>query len=110
MDGLILTLSALLLSRQLGAVARPWLGNVIGFYLTLLAVYALSNMFNDLWGEQIVKRGSSSWEVPDLLRPTLSAAWAVMIAIAVVLYAVLVRRGPRYRPASRSSIHSDIGT
>jgi hypothetical protein len=110
MDGLILTLSALLLSRQLGAVARPWLRNVVGFYLTLLAVYALSNMFNDLWGEQIVKRGLSSWEVPDLLRPTLSAAWAVMIAIAVVLYAVLVRPGPRYRPASSSSIHSDIGT
>lgn len=110
MDGLILTLGALLLSRQLGAVARPWLRNILGFYVSLLAVYALSNMFNDLWGEQIVKRGWSSWEVPDLLRPTLSAAWAAMVAVAALIYVVLVRRRPGYRPASSSSIHSDIGT
>jgi hypothetical protein len=110
MDGLILTLAALLLSRQVGAVARPWLRSVLGFYVSLLAVYALSNMFNDLWGEQIVKRGWSSWEVPDLLRPSLSAAWAAMVAVAALIYVVLVRRRPSYRPLSSSSIHSDIGT
>ena len=50
-------------------------------YLSLMIVYGLTNMANDLWIEQIVKRGWTSWQIPDVLYPTASAAWAAMIAV-----------------------------
>jgi hypothetical protein len=86
MDGLLLTLTALILSRALGALRGSWLRTALGVYLALMLVYGLTNMVNDLWGEQIVKRGWSDWEVPSVLHPTASFAWAAMLAAAAVFY------------------------
>jgi hypothetical protein len=86
MDGLLLTLTALILSRALGAVRSSRLRAVVGAYLALMLVYGLTNMVNDLWGEQIVKRGWSDWEVPSVLHPTASFAWAAMLVAAAVFY------------------------
>ena len=112
MDGFLLTITALLVSRQLGAIRRPLLRMATAVYLALMLVYGLTNMANDLWIEQVVKRDWTTWEIPDVLQPSFSAAWAAMIACAVAIYAAFLR--PRWRQGrfvgSSSSIHSDIGT
>jgi hypothetical protein len=114
MDGLLLTLTALIVSRQLGTIRRPVLRTLTALYLALMLVYGLTNLANDLWIEQVVKRDWTGWEIPEVLQPSLSAAWAAMIACGLVIYALWLR--PRrervvQRPVgSTSSIHSDIGT
>jgi hypothetical protein len=48
-------------------------------------------MVNDLWIEQVVKRGWTSWQIPDVLHPEASAAWAAMIAVAALFYFAFFR-------------------
>ena len=56
-----------------------------------MLVYGLTNEANDLWDEQIVKRGWTDWQIPDVLQPSASAAWAAMLAVAVLLFLTLLR-------------------
>ena len=69
LDGLLLVLSALLLSRIGPSVRARWLRVVLGMYLALMTAYGLGNMANDFWTEQIWKRGWTDWQFPDLLQP-----------------------------------------
>jgi hypothetical protein len=113
MDGFLLAVTALLLSRQLGVLRRMLLRTLTALYLALMLVYGLTNEVEDLWIEQVVKRDWTSWQIPNVLHPALSAAWAAMVACALVVYAAFLRpRGPfvAQRRVSSSSIHSDIGT
>jgi hypothetical protein len=115
LDGFLLAVTALLLSRLVGGIRRPVLRTLTAIYLALMLVYGLTNQVQDLWTEQIVKRGWTDWEIPNVLHPTASAAWAAMVACAILTYALFLRprRGLFARavyPASTSSIHSDIGT
>jgi len=96
MDGLLLTLTALLLTRALGSVRNPRLRAALGAYLALMLVYGLTNMVNDLWGEQLVKRGWTDWEVPSVLHPTASLAWAAMLVAGAVFYAAFFSVGGRF--------------
>lgn len=91
-DGALLALVALALSRQLGRIARPGLRLATTAYLSLMLAYGLWNAVQDFWLEQLVKRGTVSVEIPSALRPSLSLAWLVLLAGAVAVYAVLVRR------------------
>lgn len=91
LDGFLLAVSVLLLSRLTGTIRRRWLRTATAAYLSLMLVYALTNMANDLWTEQVVKRGWTAWEIPDVLQPSASAAWAAMLAVAAVFYLVLFR-------------------
>ena len=91
MDGFLLAVSALLLSRLVGSIRRPLLRALTAVYLALLLVYGLTNQVQDLWTEQIVKRGWTSWDIPNVLHPSLSAAWAAMIASGLVIYALALR-------------------
>src|SRR5213082_2387945 len=91
MDGFLLAVSALLLSRLVGSIRRPLLRALTAVYLALLLVYGLTNQVHDLWTEQIVKRGWTSWDIPNVLHPSLSAAWAAMIASGLVIYALALR-------------------
>jgi hypothetical protein len=86
LDGFLLAVTALLLSRLLGGIRRRGLRTVTAAYLSLMLVYGLTNMANDLWSEQVVKRSWTTWQIPDVLSPKPSAAWAAMIACAVVVY------------------------
>jgi len=101
LDGFLLTATALLLSRLVGSIRRPILRTLTAVYLALLLVYGLTNQVQDLWTEQIVKRGWTSWEIPNVLHPSLSAAWAAMIACGVVIYALFLR--PRRGLFSRAA-------
>jgi hypothetical protein len=91
LDGFLLAIAVLLVSRLVGTIRRPFLRTATAAYLSLLLVYGLTNMANDLWIEQVVKRGWTDWEIPDVLQPSASAAWAAMIAVAVLFYFVLFR-------------------
>lgn len=94
LDGFLLAVTALLLSRLLGGIRRHGLRALTAAYLSLMLVYGLANMANDLWTEQVVKRGWTSWQIPDVLSPSLSAAWAAIVACAVVVYFVCWRERP----------------
>jgi hypothetical protein len=89
MDGVLLVLSALLLSRVAGR------RRLLGAYLALMLAYGLGEIANDFWTEQVVKRGWTAWSIPDVTRPSLSVAWAVIVLGAGAVYA-----------ASRSSSRS----
>ena len=87
MDGVLLLLSALLLSRVVPSIQRQWLRFATGLYLALMACYGVGNIANDFWTEQVIKRGSTTWAIPDVLRPKASIAWLVIALGTVVVYA-----------------------
>ena len=91
MDGFLLTVTALLLSRLIGGIRRPILRTLAAVYLALMLVYGLTNQVQDLWTEQIVKRGWTNWDIPNVLHPSASAAWAAMVACALAIYALFLR-------------------
>ncbi len=87
MDGMLLLLSAALLSRAVPSLSRRWLRIGVGAYLALMASYGIANIANDFWIEQVVKRGWTTWQIPNVLHPTLSVAWGLIVLGAVALYA-----------------------
>ncbi len=84
MDGLLLVVTALLLSRL-----RP--GRALTAYLALMLCYGLGNIANDLWIEQVWKRGWASWQLPNVLEPRPTVAWAVILAATAAIW-VAARR------------------
>jgi hypothetical protein len=88
LDGLLLLLSALLLSRVVPTVRARGLRLLLAAYLALMTAYAIGNMGNDFWTEQIWKRGWSDWQFPDLLQPTFSLGWGLIVLGATVLWAM----------------------
>lgn len=83
LDGVLLASSALLLWRAPDSIRRRRLSPALRVYLALLLGYGLVNAANDFWFEQVVKRGWTSWRVPDALHPSVSPVWLVIVAIAV---------------------------
>lgn len=94
LDGALLAVTALVLSRVTGQLEpgprRSWLA----VYLSLMFVYGLANVANDAWHEQLVKRGWVSTKLPDVTVPEWNAGWAgVLIASAALATVVLYRLG-----------------
>ena len=88
MDGLLLVLSALLLSR---ALCRT---RVLAAYLALMLCYGVGNIANDFWIEQVLKRGWTTWQIPNVLEPRATIAWGVIVLAAATLW-WLAWRGSR---------------
>ena len=86
LDGTLLVLTALLLSRI------PTRRTLASLWLAGLVSYGLVNYANDIWLEQVVKRGWTSWAIPNALNPGLSWIWLVILGGAFALWPVL-RRG-----------------
>ena len=85
LDGVLLVVTALLLSRLR---PRP----LLAAYLALMTSYGLAQIVNDGWLEQMVKRGWSDDPIPNLLNPTLSLGWlAIVVAAAGLLAATRAR-------------------
>jgi hypothetical protein len=85
MDGVLLVLTVLLLSRRL---ARR---SALAAYLSLMFCYGVANFANDFWLEQFVKRGWTTWEIPSVTEPRVSIAWSLIVIAAVGLWALWVR-------------------
>jgi len=86
LDGMLLVLAALLLSRI------PTRRTLASLYLAALMSYGLVNFANDMWLEQVVKRGWTSWAIPNALNPSVSWIWLVILAGGFALWPI-VRRG-----------------
>jgi hypothetical protein len=98
MDGTLLGLSALALSRVLPELRREWLRLTQAAYLSLMFVYGLANAGQDFWLEQVVKRDWTDERLPSVIRPALSVEWAVLLLAAAAIYVswlVLRRVEPR---------------
>ena len=80
LDGTVVLLSALLLSR-------PAIGGRLGaarwLYVSLAFAYGAVNMTQDYWNEQLAKRGWLDWKIPSALNPKLAWIWLVVLVIAV---------------------------
>jgi hypothetical protein len=100
MDGVLLVLSALALSRLVPSLHTGWLRAVLAAYLAVILVYGVGNIANDFWLEQVVKRGWTTWEVPDVTTTGARPAWGVIVFAAALLWAVSIRRMDRERQAS----------
>jgi hypothetical protein len=99
MDGVLLVFSALLLSRLVSSIRSRWLRSGLGAYLALMFCYGAGNIANDFWIEQVVKRGWTGWEIPDVTTPKASVAWLVIVLAAAALWLVSTRRTFPHRPA-----------
>ena len=86
MDGYLLVLTALLLSRTLDEVRLRGLRTALTGYLALMLCYGLGNLANDLWIEQVWKRGWASWQIPNVLEPRPTVAWAVLLAATAAIW------------------------
>jgi hypothetical protein len=83
--GFLLALSALLLSRP--SLVGDRIRAVYAACLCLMLAYGVGNVVNDLWHEQVVKRGWASWDVPEATQPELNLTWAGVLVATCVLYA-----------------------
>jgi hypothetical protein len=89
-DGALLVLTVLLLSRV--RLHSPRLAVAHAVWLGALLAYGLVNGLQDLWLEQVVKRGWVDWEIPGALRPDLDPIWLVIVAAAAVSGAAFASR------------------
>jgi hypothetical protein len=100
LDGALLVLTALLLSRV--RLRERWLHLVLTGYVGLMLAYGAVNMAQDFWLEQIVKRGWTDAEIPPALLPGFRPIWVVILALAA-LSAIVLAREERAEPAASYS-------
>jgi hypothetical protein len=93
LDGAVLLLTALLLSRV--AIERGALRVVAFAYLGTMLAYGGVNFAQDAWNEQIVKRGWTNEGIPSALLPGLRPVWLVVIGLAILASFVLLREDKR---------------
>ena len=86
MDGVLLVLAALLLSRALPTVRARALRQATAAYLALMLAYGAGNIANDFWLEQVVQRGWTSWAIPSVLEPRATWGWAAIVACAFLAW------------------------
>ena len=96
LQGLLLALTALLLSRlQTGKAA--------GAFLALMLAYGVGNMANDDWLEQVAERGWSSHALPSVLGFSPNWLWLVVLAAAALIWALWFRQPRRTTPSAASA-------
>lgn len=96
MDGVLLALAALALSRMY----FPRLRLLVRAYVALMFAYGLANAVQDGWLEQVVKRGWTSRTIPSVLLPELSLGWAAIVFTAAVILAVSTLASPSARSST----------
>jgi hypothetical protein len=87
MDGALLLLTALLLSRVRAAGRR--LRVALTAYLSLMLAYGAMNAAEDAWHEQVVKRGWAHARIPPAQVPSVSGVWLAILLLAGIVYPVL---------------------
>jgi hypothetical protein len=93
MDGSLLVLTVLLLSRV--RLPQRALDLALTGYLGLMFAYGAVNLVQDLWLEQVVKRGWTDERIPPALIPGLRPIWLVIVLLAVLATLVLLRERDR---------------
>jgi hypothetical protein len=85
LDGLLLVLAALLLSRLVPERRRP-ASRATALLLALVLAYGAGNIANDAWLEQVVERGWVSYALPSALEPALNWLWLVVLAAGLAIW------------------------
>ncbi len=85
MDGALLALGALALSRL-----TPWfngrrLAAVTSTALAGLLAYGIANLIQDNWLEQVVKRGWTDHRIPSVVLPHLSIPWVLIVGAGLAV-------------------------
>ena len=93
--GVLFALTALALSRTIDSVRHSALRVAFAGYVSLMLVYGVANAAQDFWLEQIVKRGWTDAALHDMLRPSLTVRWGVILVAAAALYAIFFRPRPQ---------------
>ena len=97
MDGVLLTLAALLLVPLARRIRAPGLRLLVGLYLGLQIAYGLANAAQDGWLEQVAKRGWTTHVIPSVLHPALTLPWLGIAVAAAVFAALILRPAPARR-------------
>ena len=92
MDGALLVLAALATIPALKDCRSRRLGIAVAAYLGIELVYGLTVLVNDDWLEQIVKRGWTSVEVPNVIHPAVNFGWLWILVAGGALAAWICRR------------------
>ena len=82
MDGTLVALSAILLSRP--RLRRGATASVTVAVTSLAFAYGIVNCVQDAWNEQLVKRGTLHWQVPSAILPSLSWIWLLILVLAAL--------------------------
>jgi hypothetical protein len=90
-QGLLLTLTALLLSRLLTGETRP-AERAPALFLALVLAYGAGNVANDAWLEQVAERSWSDRALPSVLEPAANWLWLVVLAVAFLVWLTWFRR------------------
>jgi hypothetical protein len=87
--GALILISSLVVSRvrPRGRLLRGWLLGVVA----AVAGYGAINFAQDLWLEQVVKRGWIEWQIPSALQPGLDPVWLVTIGLSWLAWWLLSR-------------------
>jgi hypothetical protein len=95
--GTLLLLSGLLLSRA--AVEGRRLRQVYRAVVSLLVAYAAVNLLvQDLWHEQVVKRGWLEWDIPSAITPAAEPIWLVTLALTGLVALLIGAERSREQP------------
>jgi len=86
LDGILLALTAMALSRAVSDFRTRALRLALGFYVSLMLVYGLALALEDFWLEQLVKRGTTSLRIPSMTVPEASWAWAAILVAALLIH------------------------
>jgi hypothetical protein len=78
-NGFIFIVAAIILGRKLRDIQPASLRVATGWYLAFMMVYGLANYLNDIWLEQVVKRGWATYEIPSMLVPKLKPSWGLVV-------------------------------
>ena len=89
MDGSLVALSALLLSRPRLRKGRTAMVTVA--CVGLAFAYGIVNCVQDTWNEQLVKRGTLDWKIPSAIFPKLAWIWLVIVLLGALATWVLSR-------------------
>ena len=110
MDGALLALTGLAGSRQLADAQSGMVREAVSFCLAATLAIGMARWFEDLWHEQIVKRGWATWKPPIVVRhgrPEGRRVWAALAVAAAAVHlgwfrpagdALPARPAPRRRP------------
>jgi hypothetical protein len=85
MDGVLLALSAVALARPLPALPRGF-RRLVAPYIALMLTYGAAVAAGDAWHEQVVKRGLARRNLPNVLRPAPTRAWAGLLAATALVW------------------------
>lgn len=91
LEATLLMITVLLTSRMLGAVRGRKLHATFGFVVGLTLAYGVGNIANDFWTEQVVKRGWTTWQIPNVLEPRATWAWLVVLVGGAAMWLLLFR-------------------